>query len=686
MGEVILSSSVKERIRLATENIQCVYGGLVELGNCAWITDLVGVSVRSTDDEYLAHHAKAWASGFRWPPEVGTRDLKRLQECGGDLDLLVERIHALHADGRLSYERIIGSLSFDNPEIGHLIELVGGIGVREFSDPSFRAISEPPKLRGIHMQVGNAIDKLSFEGWDSDRVIILPTEEVLKIEGVHFSPAHWAVKKGKQCGRLIWDGSDKSDGRNCLNSVYVRDSIREHYGVITNPDLDRIMEMILKVEDSTPEPERIKLVLGKGDVKSAFPQLNFKPSDCKLMACQLQNGLSMIFHTGHFGWSGTPFAFGVVTRAIRHELKNRLKGGSDIYVDDYFWVCLQEFLGENIRISTEVVENLLGPGSVAVDKLENGRQLDIIGWHFDLDLRSVSLTERAVHKLVYGFFSVDVKDKMSLKFLQKLASWTNLYSSILRHLRPYATALYAETVGMVNTNVSKTIGRTAQNAVMVWRVMLCMLAFKPEKFSRSFDSFRVVSPTVLLEYDASLMGFGLRLTRIDYLDKENFEKTQLLGLGSHMFEFDLKGDSSYQNTCEFLAVVVAFLVLGKMGYRDVTLLVIGDSRTSNHWCAAERYKGKSAHRAALIFTILATHFNLWVFDTEWICSSDNGEMDMLSRGGEIPRSMYEEQSQVLKFGHMREVMDLVEACNPLLPEMDWTDTVKLWKSVQSWLL
>ena len=70
MGEVILSSSVKERIRLATENIQCVYGGLVELENCAWITDLVEVSVRSTDDEYLAHHAKAWASGFRWPPEV----------------------------------------------------------------------------------------------------------------------------------------------------------------------------------------------------------------------------------------------------------------------------------------------------------------------------------------------------------------------------------------------------------------------------------------------------------------------------------------------------------------------------------------------------------------------------------------------------------------------------------------
>ena len=45
----------------------------------------------------------------------------------------------------------------------------------------------------------------------------------------------------------------------------------------------------------------------------------------------------MIFHTGHFGWSGTLFAFGVITRGLRHEFKSK----SDIYVDDdYFWVCL----------------------------------------------------------------------------------------------------------------------------------------------------------------------------------------------------------------------------------------------------------------------------------------------------------------------------------------------------------
>ena len=41
------------------------------------------------------------------------------------------------------------------------------------------------------------------------------------------------------------------------------------------------------------------------------------------------------------------------------------------------------------------------------------------------------------------------------------------------------------------------------------------------------------------------------------------------------------------------------------------------------------------------------------------------------------RSMYEKENQVLKFVQMREVLDLVEACDPLFPERDWADTVSL---------
>jgi hypothetical protein len=213
-----------------------------------------------------------------------------------------------------------------------------------------------------------------------------------------------------------------------------------------------------------------------------------------------------------------------------------------------------------------------------------------------------------------------------------------------------------------------------------------MLAFRPDKFSRSFDSFRETPPTILLEYDSSLEGMGIRLSQIVYDVGGMVSGYTPLGLDAYKFDFDLGGDSSYQNTCEFLAVVVAFLTLGALGWRNITLSVVGDSMTSNHWCAAERYKGRSSHRAAFIFTLIATHFNFWVSETEWICSSENEDMDLLSRGSKRPEEMVRVNEQVLNLRELKGVQDLVNSCNPLLPELDWTGTVELWKTVQAWLV
>jgi hypothetical protein len=59
----------------------------------------------------------------------------------------------------------------------------------------------------------------------------------------------------------------------------MRDTIRDHYVAITDPDLGRIMEMIC-AEDATPEEERgdlvqgqLKSLEGKQTIKVCFLQL-----------------------------------------------------------------------------------------------------------------------------------------------------------------------------------------------------------------------------------------------------------------------------------------------------------------------------------------------------------------------------------------------------------------------------
>ena len=39
--------------------------------------------------------------------------------------------------------------------------------------------------------------------------------------------------------------------------------------------------------------------------------------------------------------------------------------------------------------------------------------------------------------------------------------------------------------------------------------MLCLFDMNETKFARSFDSFREVSPEIIIEYDASLTGLEL---------------------------------------------------------------------------------------------------------------------------------------------------------------------------------
>ena len=71
------------------------------------------------------------------------------------------------------------------------------------------------------------------------------------------------------------------------------------------------------------------------------------------------------------------------------ELKNRLRGDAEMYVDDVGGVCLRSDLTSDMQTAARnVIEGLLGPGSVAEDKTEtsdeNGGQLTLIGYTIDL--------------------------------------------------------------------------------------------------------------------------------------------------------------------------------------------------------------------------------------------------------------------------------------------------------------
>ena len=79
------------------------------------------------------------------------------------------------------------------------------------------------------------------------------------------------------------------------------------------------------------------------------------------------------------------------------------------------------YVTDSIQVESKV-QRLLGDGSVAQKKSECARALEFLGWFVDLDIRTVTLCTRSLHKLLYALFCFDPLEKVSYTLIQRIAS------------------------------------------------------------------------------------------------------------------------------------------------------------------------------------------------------------------------------------------------------------------------
>ena len=166
------------------------------------------------------------------------------------------------------------------------------------------------------------------------------------------------------------------------------------------------------------------------DLKGAFTLLYVRPEDVSLLSFELLGGLTVMFHTGMFGYTGMPGCLDVVSRLIARNLQLLISGKIKVYVDDIIGVGLESDLNCNLSKSKDFCEGLLGSDSVADDKTESGRKLDVIGWSICLDTRRISIARKNMLKTFYGLIHLDETLPVSLTDLQQVASWAARYSLV----------------------------------------------------------------------------------------------------------------------------------------------------------------------------------------------------------------------------------------------------------------
>ena len=489
--------------------------------------------------------------------------------------------------------------------------------------------------------------------------------------------AHWGRKARTKSGRAIGDMSDSRHG-SPLNSEEAKVKLEALYGPIEHPTIEDLVGMVLSYADDMKKEMGDKfrwedMVLWKADLRRAFTLLFFRSGDACYLACQLSDGLVMIYHTGMFGWTGTPFAFQVITRVIERICKPKLKGRMKMYVDDGNGVTMRWFLEHDKAIMKDVCETLLGPKAIAENKWEEGVRLTMIGWDLAMDTRLVTISRRNFMKTLYGFFTADLEGELQVCEIEKLASWSSRYAMILRVMKPFSQCLHAETKGMTNQFAFKKFRSFyGKLAVLMWRVMLCLLHLDERTFARPMNSFREERPTHLVEMDSSLTGLGVSISQV--------EPPEVLGVGNFDFPFDLGMQSKWQNVAEFLSIVMAYIWLARKGVRRAKIKLKGDNLSSLSWGSSEHFGSRLGFRSVLMYIMLAVVFDFRVVETEHIPGVLNSFHDKLSRGVR-PGALGVAPTKVLDMEEPQ-IVEMMRLCDPTRDIESVPDFLGWWDRVR----
>jgi hypothetical protein len=398
----------------------------------------------------------------------------------------------------------------------------------------------------------------------------------------------------------------------------------------------RDAEVKAKAENKAA-PRWEDLVLWKMDLKGAYNLVSFSPADAHFMASETDDEKVLIFLVGTFGWTGTPGAFQVVTRAIVHELSHKLAGACTMYVDDLVAVSWRLDLAKDQACAVATIEDLLGEGSVEHSKTassddDNGR-LVVIGYVIDMRQKLVAVAEKNILRAVHGFFTVDETKPVSVHTLQQLASWATRYSMINRRMRPFTRALYREYSGR-HQHVSIELSESARRAIRVFRVLLLLTAADERRFTRALSSFDDEElARYVIEFDACLFGIGLLWFRRE----EDGSESLMGGSAVDITSLGFGEDSSFQNVSEFMAATMGLaglrLLLANAGSTEPlgNVEMRGDSIAALTWTKTERFRSDLVGNAAAVFTLASIDAETQVSKMTHISAKANERADALSR-------------------------------------------------------
>ena len=649
------------------------------------VETIMSEAYKSVDLEFGVEEANEWANGFQFPDSVVWSDALELYNCDWDLSLVATKKNSILINDRFSAERLNALWNRDDPDFQLLLELAEGVPVWRSND--FLPARNPPPLSRAYKNVSAVINKLCYEQWERGQAIILPLSVLTDARcsqkaQISFSGKYgWVPKHGSQEGRPTNNYSYDNGNHGLINSEFVKHAVKEFYGAIELAQLDELMKMILRQLDVAGGVWD-DIVLWKMDLKGAFALLNFKVNEIGLLTMVLTEDLCFLSLVGNFGLSQFPFIFGVISRVLLRAINSEIQGEMNIFVDDFLGVTQKKFLEEDMKVAKEVAERLLGKFAISEKKTYHGPILDWIGWEVNLLTKTVTIANHNLYKTLYGFFKLERGQRVTVREVQRLASWASRYTLICRYRRPFTYYLYNAVKRRKQLQALIPVDGTLWMVIQLWQIFLVMAKLRPENFAKTIISFRSPQDADLwISYDASLTGVGFIIRDVDPSKAVN-PHHHVISAVSYDTPYELNGDSGYQNTMEFLAILLAMYRVKRLGYVDTRVHIIGDNTSSLHWCDKERFRGGRSNSPALAYIILGMEVQNEIVTSSFIKGEDNIHCDKMSRGIR-PRALGYSKEVCWNAHRDKEFGELVRMVDPRVENMEEGTLTTLWGQLKA---
>ena len=592
------------------------------------VESVLGAAFAANDQKFGEDAAVSWANDFQIPRALLDEHERRFLDSGSSVSAMAALSLDALRGSRMSYESIERVISGLNPEVEKLRMLVAGMPLMVAGDFVACSAVALPKLSAVYDRVAPAVDRMIFEDFIDKGLALVVRKELVVASGIlfHLSLLSWTPKDGKPKGRPI---TNCSAGKPSLNSPYTKERCDELWGEIEHPTVLDFARMVYDFWVSSGVDWE-ELVLWKVDLRGAYTLLSFKPEEVPLLGAEMRGGLLVFFLCGIFGWSGTPAAFQVVTRALKWEFQRCVSGACNMYVDDVMGVSVCSLVEEDVRKVVALCNGLFNSDCVESSKTEVGRRVTVIGYDFDLDHRVVSVSRKNYLRVVYGLALVDGVKVVKVNEMQRYAQWASRYSKICVVLKPLVRALHKAYVGPMNAGRGQfKLREETRRVLCVFRALFILSLLEEKRFTRSFESFTTSPPALIVEFDASLFGGGI----LCFDAHGEVVGACAVDLGRLQFG----EDSKFQNSAEFLISVVGLLVALKVWGRPEPLTVgfRGDSVTALRWIETESFKGDYVMNSSLAFMLICFENRVAVSGCSHIPAGSNEKADYLSRGGSV---------------------------------------------------